>query len=337
MDIIVEIGNSHEGSLGIAKSFIDMAMHAGAKTVKFQMHMAEFEATSKEPFRVNFSSQDKTRKDYWNRVSFSKSQWTEISQYTNDLGLEFLCTPFSIEAAERLLDIGGIKRWKIGSGDAANLPLIDHLVDTKLPLVISTGLISWDEILFLRNRLIRLEAWNRTTLMHCVSAYPTELEWSSLNQIDELKKLGCNVGLSDHSGRISTALYAMRMGISTLEIHMSPHKLFFGPDTSSSLTPEQIRHLVDVSKDWNIIDSNPKSKNQLFDRVQDIRPIFRKGIYWKKQLSPGQMITYDDIAFLKPVVDVDSFYFEDFLGKRVSIQTQIGEPVHRNDIEELNE
>ncbi len=333
MDIVVEIGNSHEGSLGIAKSFVDMAKHAGVKTVKFQMHIAQAEATSSEPFRVNFSSQDKTRKDYWDRVSFSKSEWIEISKYTQDLGLEFLCTPFSVEAADILLDIGGIKRWKIGSGDAANLPLVDHLVDTKLPLVISTGLISLGEILFLRNRLIELDAWERTTLMHCVSAYPTELEWSSLNQIRELQKLGCKVGLSDHSGRVSTALYAMSLGISTLEIHMTPHKMFFGPDTSSSLTPEQIYLLVEISKDWNIITTTPKSKVELFERVASIRPIFRKGIYWKKQLSPGQVITLDDLAFLKPMVNVDSFYFEDFLGKKVKIQTQVGEPLSRDDIE----
>jgi N-acetylneuraminate synthase len=70
-EIIIEIGNTHEGSLGVAKSFVNMIAKAGGKVAKFQMHLAEHEGTATEPFRVKFSDQDKTRQDYWRRINFS--------------------------------------------------------------------------------------------------------------------------------------------------------------------------------------------------------------------------------------------------------------------------
>ena len=81
MEIIVEIGNMHEGSLGVAKSFVDMAKNVGIKTVKFQMHLAEAEGTPNEPFRIKFSDQDVSRQEYWRRINFSDASWKHLAEY----------------------------------------------------------------------------------------------------------------------------------------------------------------------------------------------------------------------------------------------------------------
>ena len=93
--IIAEIGLSHEGSLGLAKSFIDNISKAGADAVKFQMHYPEYESSKFEKFRKHFSIQDKTRFDYWQRTSFKISEWKKIKNYSEKKGLIFLCSPFS--------------------------------------------------------------------------------------------------------------------------------------------------------------------------------------------------------------------------------------------------
>lgn len=331
--IIAEIGNSHEGSLGIALSFIEMMAETGVDVVKFQMHLGEFEGVPDEQFRIPFSQQDLNRQAYWDRVSFSDQEWKIISDYANQLGLEFLCTPFSIEAAKRLLDNTNIKRWKVGSGDAVNFPLIDYLVSTDLPLIISTGLVSETEIRRLRDRLTLFDAWEHTTLMHCVSEYPTPLSHSSLSQLLNLKEYGCKIGLSDHSGSTTPGLFALSINVDLVEVHMSPHKKFFGPDVTSSLTPDQISSLVRYRDDLETIESGEMSKQELYERSYETGKLFRKGIYWAKSLSSGHVCQMDDLRFLKPVALMDSIDFELIVGKKLNCEVSPLQPVDKSQFE----
>src|SRR5690606_1688192 len=111
--IIAEIGQAHEGSLGIAYSYIDALADTGVDAVKFQMHIAEAESSAYEPFRVNFSKEDRTRYDYWVRMGFTLEQWKELKEYTESKGLDFICSPFSLIAVGRLEQIG-LSQYKIG-------------------------------------------------------------------------------------------------------------------------------------------------------------------------------------------------------------------------------
>jgi N-acetylneuraminate synthase len=317
-EIIVEIGNSHEGSLGIAKSFVDMALKAKCQTVKFQMHIPEAEGMPDEPFRKIFSDQDKTRQDYWRRVGFSTEEWSILVSYVHSLGLEFLCTPFSVEAANWLFENNAVKRWKVGSGDAVNFPLIDYLVQTDLPLIISTGLVSWEEILLLKSRLVESGAWQRTTLLHCVSEYPVPLEKVGMNLIDELAKLGCSVGYSDHSGKLAPGLLALAKGVSILEVHMAPHELFFGPDTPASLNPSQIDFLNEFNLELELMRSQTITRDDYFSVSETMRNIFRKGVYWSRDLDAGEIVSESDLIYRKPVNGFDSKDFEKIIGRQLS-------------------
>lgn len=331
-EIIVEIGNSHDGSLGIARSFIDMAKSSGSDIVKFQMHMAKFEGLANEPFRVKFSHQDISRAAYWERVDFSDAGWQNLSDYCDELGIEFMCTPFSIEAAQRLLKLTSVRRWKVGSGDAANLPLLDFLISTGLPMIISTGLVSWEEILLIKNRLELKNAWDRTTLMHCVSMYPTPHDFSALNILDELNALTRNFGLSDHSGTLAPGIIGITKGIQLLEVHLTPHEKFFGPDVSSSLTYSKLCELVQFRNVYDELMSHPRSKAELFDKSKETARLFRKGIYWASDMYSGDTIEISSLNFLKPSQGVDSIYFENFLGKQLVRDVKAGTPLNKDDL-----
>jgi N-acetylneuraminate synthase len=331
-EIIVEVGNTHEGSLGVAKSFALMAKKAGAKTVKFQMHIAEFEGVVDEPFRVNFSDQDKTRQDYWKRVNFSLNNWIILADYCKTIEIEFLCTPFSVAAAKHLYENDLVKRWKIGSGQAVEWPLIDYVSATGLPLLISTGLISPSEISILKHRLEENGAWERTTLLHCVSQYPAPLEHLDLHLMNDLRSLGCQVGYSDHSGDINVAKYAIALGADCLEIHMTPRKDFFGPDVTSSLLPEEISELLRFSEICELLRKSTGNKMDHFERVKDLRKIFRKGVYWSSDLTKGTIVSKEHLKFLKPVMFVDVVDYEELIGQKLLVDVFIDNPVRPEDI-----
>ena len=336
LDLIVEVGNAHEGSLGIATSFVDIVKSTGAKCIKFQMHLPEFESSENEPFRKKFSAQDKTRVDYWNRVSFSFEEWKYLVSYTKGADLEFLCTPFSVEAAKWLFENAEMKRWKVGSGDATNFPLLSFLSESELPILISTGLVSWNELLKIREFLTARRAWERITLMHCVSQYPTPLELSALNLIGDLRRLDVNVGLSDHSGDVAVALRAMSIGVKTIEVHLTPHLQFFGPDTTSSLLSADIEFLLSVSDKWNLIDSNKVRREEMLNMVKETKRIFGRGIYWKRDLPAGHIISIDDLAFLKPSSEVPALEYLDIIGKITLCEVQAKTPISRSKIKVQN-
>ena len=130
--VVAEVGQAHDGSVGYAHSFIDIASQIGVDAIKFQAHFASEESTRDEKFRVNFSYVDKDRYDYWKRMEFSPSQLKELKDHSESVGLEFICTPFSNYAIDVLQELG-IKVWKIGSGESSSTSFIEKIATTKKP------------------------------------------------------------------------------------------------------------------------------------------------------------------------------------------------------------
>jgi N,N'-diacetyllegionaminate synthase len=333
MEIIAEIGNTHEGSLGVAKSFVDMACSAGVTVVKFQMHLAEAEGMTDEPFRVNFSDQDRTRQDYWRRVNFTESSWIKLANYCENKGVEFLCTALSLEAAKFLHENKLVKRWKVGSGNAADWPLLKYLLSTRLPILISTGLVSSDEIAEIKDFFHRNNSADLLTLLHCVSSYPVRIEEIDMHLMNDLRSGGFKVGYSDHSGSIFPSLYALALGAESIEVHMTPRKDYFGPDVSSSLTPEEMSFLVNYVKSLEVMKSSVGTKPIHFDRVSQLRQLFRKGIYWSRDIEPGEEIQLQDLKFLKPVRGIDVVNYELILGKKTNKSVKAFSPANWDDLD----
>src|SRR6202142_2868037 len=136
--VIAEVAQAHDGSLGTAHAYIDSAARSGADAVKFQTHIAAAESTPQEPWRVRFSYQDASRYEYWQRMEFTEQQWLGLERHAEEKGIEFLSSPFSIEAA-RMLQRIGIKAWKVASGEVANSQLFGYMLETRLPMLLSTG------------------------------------------------------------------------------------------------------------------------------------------------------------------------------------------------------
>ncbi len=297
VEIIAEVGQAHEGSLGILHSYIDALAQTGVDTIKFQTHIAEAESSIYEPFRVKFSYVDKTRYDYWQRMEFSLTQWQGIKQHCQDVGLKFLSSPFSNKAVD-LLEKLDVQRYKIGSGETNNLLMLDKIVKTGKDIIVSTGMSSFSEI---DKTLSYLNDFgNQVSIMQCTTKYPTEPEDIGLNVIGELqKRYNLPVGFSDHSGKIFASLAAVSLGADIIEVHSVFDKQMFGPDSKSSLTMSDIKQLVDGVR---FIEASLSSKVDKGDNTgfADLKHIFEKTLAINKNKQMGQLIELDDLEAKKP-------------------------------------
>jgi len=296
--IIAEIGQSHEGSLGNAMSYINLAKECGANAVKFQTHFANEESTKHDQFRVNIFPQDNSRYDYWKRVEFSENEWSLLNNHANDLGIDFISTPFSIKAFN-LLNSLKIPFWKIGSGEINNQPLMEAILNSNRPIIASTGMSNWLEIDSLVKQLNSCNS--EFAILQCTSSYPTPPELVGLNVIGEIKeKYNCITGLSDHSGKIYPSIAAISYGASILEVHLTFSKKAFGPDISSSLDPDEFQMVVEARDYIYQMNSNPVDKDKSSESLEATKKLFSRSLVLNRDVKKGEILTRDDIAFKKP-------------------------------------
>lgn len=330
--IIAEVAQAHDGSLGGAHAYIAAAAKAGANAVKFQTHIASAESTIEERFRVNFSRQDKTRYDYWKRMEFKKEQWAGLAEDARSRGLVFLSSPFS-ECAVDLLEEIGCPAWKIGSGEIFSAPMIEKLVTTNKPVLISSGLASWLE---LDNVVSPIKhAGIPHAVFQCTSIYPCPPEAWGLNIFSELRsRYQCPVGFSDHSGEISAGIAAVAMGINLLEVHVTFSKDCFGPDVSSSLTFQQLSELI---KGIRLVERallQPVDKDYFAIQLKESRLQFQKGTVARRDLSAGHVLTIDDLSFRKPCIGIPAKDYQLLLGRTLASSVKEGCFILPNDLYE---
>lgn len=310
---IAEIGQAHEGSLGILYSYIDAIAETGVDAVKFQMHIAEAESSEHEPFRVKFSLEDETRFDYWKRMGFSLEQWKGIKQYCDNLGLDFICSPFSNLAVDWLEEIG-VKQYKIGSGEVTNYLILEKIAQTGKPMILSSGMSSYAEldqtVDFLKERKVDF------SILQCTTAYPTMAEQYGLNMIQELtERYKVPVGFSDHSARMETCIAATALGASILEFHVVFDRQLFGPDAKASLTIQETKELVIAVKNIAAALLNSIDKNSNTDFFE-LKQIFEKSLAVNKKLPKNHVVTFDDLEAKKPKgFGIDANQFQEVIGK----------------------
>ncbi len=328
--IIAEIAQAHDGSLGVAHSYIDALKETGVDAVKFQTHIAEAESSQYEPFRVKFSYEDDTRFDYWKRMEFTEEQWVGLKQHCETAGLEFISSPFSI-AAVNLLERIGVHRYKIGSGEVNNLLLMERIAQTGKPVIVSSGMSSLTEldatIAFLKERKIP------TSILQCTTAYPTAPEQWGLNVIAELKnRYSLPIGFSDHSGGIVACLAAAALGAELFEFHAVFDKRMFGPDAKASLDIDEIKSLVDGVKaiKTSLAQQINKEDNSAFSQLKSM---FEKSLSLNKDLPKGHILTFADLEAKKPKgYGIDAAAFQSVIGKPLANDKKQWEFLNSEDV-----
>ena len=331
--IIGEVALTHDGSLGLAHAFVDAIANAGADAVKFQTHIAAAESTPSEPFRVKFSRQDATRYDYWKRMEFTEEGWRGLAEHARERGILFLSSPFSVQAVD-LLERVGMSLWKIASGETSNAMLLDRILQTGKPVLLSTGMSPIEEI---DEAVARVRARHVDVgVFQCTTAYPCPPEKIGLNLIPFYReRYGCWVGLSDHSATIYPGLAGAAFGLDMLEVHVALSREMFGPDVIASVTTAELRQLVDGIRFIERMRANPLDKNISAQETAPLRKLFTRSLVANADLPAGTVLTPQHVAIKKPGTGLSPDRLQDIIGRRLARPVTADQVLAAEDIEGL--
>ena len=237
--VIPEVGINHDGSFEKAIKLVDEAKKCGCKIIKFQSHITEMEMikTDMKPGKIS-------KTPLWEIIKkLNLAQKKKQAFFIVKKNIEFLSTPFSREAADRLNEMG-VNSFKIGSGECNNLPLIDHISRFKKPIILSTGMNDLNSV----NDTVKIIKSYKCPLiiLHCTSMYPTPPNKVRLGAITEMINHFKNIpiGLSDHCIENFASFGAVALGAKVIEKHFTLSKKWPGPDNFMSLEPKELRDLV---------------------------------------------------------------------------------------------
>lgn len=313
--LIGEVGLSHEGSLGIAMSMATKCKEIGLNAVKFQMHYPEYESTGMEIFRVTMFPQDSSRREYWTRTSFTKDEWIKLINHCREISIDFLCTPFSVQAAELLLHMD-VKKVKIASGDFENQELLNFCVENFEEIYLSTGFSLLREI---SSKIAAYEEdLKKLVFMQCTSKYPTPIDETGLQMANWFKSKGVKFGLSDHSGNLNVSKAAIAIGFQAIEFHVVYSKEQFGPDSQASLTFKEAECVAEFNALFPIANSLDYSKDQVSTSLNQTRRLFGRGLALKENMKSGSIVTERDLTLKKPEGAFTWEHRNLFVGKRLN-------------------
>lgn len=313
--VIAEIGINHGGDLDVAKNMVDLIASSGCECVKHQTHIIEDEMTE-EAKSIFPPNADKSIWDVMNECSLKLDEEKELKKHAENLGLIWISTPFSRKAVD-FLDHIDVPAFKIGSGEADNLPLINHIAKKGKPIIMSTGMQS---IQSLKNSVEILENSHvEYALLECTNLYPSPPEIVSLKGIEELKEAfpKALVGFSDHSIGPEMALASVALGACIVERHFTDTRYRNGPDISCSMDPAELRLMIDRSVEIYKALKNPKQRTT---PEEDVYKFARASVVADKDMLAGHIITEKDIWARRPGSgEIPGYKYHDVIGKKLRL------------------
>ena len=311
--IIAEIGNNHNGCFKRAIEMIDIASDAGADCVKFQMRNMSSVYRKKSLAKKGEDLGTEYVLDLLERFELSLDDHLKISQYCIKKGILYMCTPWDIDSISTLESFE-VPAYKVASADLTNIPLIDALIKTKKPLILSTGMSSNEEIKITTDFLNKKEA--QFALLHCNSTYPAPFHDINLKWIKKLREIHPLVGYSGHERGISVSLAAVALGAKIIERHFTLDRDMEGPDHAASLEKDEFRSLVkgirEIEESLGSGVSRSVSQGEMINREN-----LAKSLVASQFLTKGTIIKSEHIKVLSPGQGLSAQHYEDLLGRMV--------------------
>ena len=312
--VIAEIGINHGGSLAVAKDMVRLAAGAGCEMIKHQTHIIEDEMTE-EAKQVFPPNADVSIWHVMERCALNLTDEAELKRYTESLGMIWISTPFSRAAADFLESLD-VPAYKIGSGEADNLPLIRHIARKGKPVIMSTGMQTIDSIR--ASVAILEESGVEYALLECTNLYPSPPEIVSLQGVTDLRNAfpKAIVGFSDHSIGPEMALASVALGACILERHYTDTRYRIGPDIINSMDPAELRFLIDRSREIHTALHNPKQRTAAEEPVYRFA---RASVVADRDLPAGHVIEEADIWARRPGSgEIAGYEFDRVVGMRTT-------------------
>lgn len=306
--IIAEGCDNHMGDLNVAKDMCKMAKLAGADCIKFQHHLPDEEMLKDVPMSSNF---DIPLYDFLKLHALSLEQHIELKNYCKEIGIQYLCTPFSLKAAYELNEIG-VDAFKIGSGEMTDIPTLIKIAELGKPMIISTGMSTMKEIRRTYNALVPTGV--PLAFTNCLSEYPPKYDDVNLNVIGKMKKAFplATIGHSDHTPDLYTCYAAVALGATIIEKHVIISKQTPGPDQSVSIDFNDLYNLCDgIHKVEKALGGN----KVVHENEKSIREWAFRSIVTKCKIKKGEVIKADMIWSKRPGTGIPSHKMQEVIGK----------------------
>jgi sialic acid synthase len=312
--VIAEIGHNHQGSVELCEKMFQAAARAGATAVKLQKRDNKFLYTHdfyNSPY-LSENSFGKTYGEHREFLEFNLSEYRHLKQVANELGMLFFATAFDIPSADFLFDIG-VPVVKIASGDLRSAPLISHIAGSGIPLIMSTGGSTTEEI----KRALEDVNPSNIALLQCTAAYPAEPDEMNLRVISHFRDLfpHTTIGLSSHDRGIAFPVVAYALGARVIEKHFTIDRSLKGTDHAFSLEPTGMEKMV---RDLEL------TRLALGDGVKkvyekEIEPVRKmsKMIVYAKDLPKGHILTNGDLSMKSPNIGLSPQTISSLIGKRL--------------------
>lgn len=316
--LIAEIGVNHNGSLEQAFRLIDAAKASGADIAKFQTFKANRLAaleTPKVPYQLRTTDQSETHFEMLEKLELSHEQHAALKNYCEKVGIQFSSTPYSEEDVAFLEELG-IEIFKTASADLIDRALHERIAASGIPVIVSTGMATWEEVAETVQIYKDANALEKLTLLQCTSAYPADPAEASLNTIPELaKRFGCQVGFSDHTPNNICAIAAVALGAKVIEKHFTLDKAAPGPDHAASATPKEFAEMTQAIRIVETALGN--GEKEPLPSEAKMRNVSRKSIIAKTQLEAGRELSRNDLAFMRPGDGLSPMLYPKLIGQRL--------------------
>jgi sialic acid synthase SpsE len=312
--VIAEACINHNGDFETALEMIDRAADARADAIKFQVHYLEHEMLREVPTSGNF---DKPLWDVLEETNLSDEQHAELRDRCAVRGIEYLCTAYCREAGDFLASLG-VRMLKTGSGETTNLPFLRSLARHGIPLLVSTGMATLDEV------DATVDALRATGtpfgITHCTSEYPPVYEDINLGLIPMYKeRYGIVVGHSDHSPSIYTALGAVVWGASVIEKHFTLDRSQPGADHAVSLEPDELAQLVEGVR---AIEAAGGARKEVFERERPIRAWAHHSVVTLRPIKAGEAFSEDNLWVKRPGTGIPAAELDSIVGRTAARDVQ---------------
>lgn len=330
--IIAEAGINHNGELEKAKEMIIAAKKAGVDAVKFQTFYAKDFVQDKNLLYTYKSQGAEITEPIWDvfeRVEFSREEWCGIKEFCDSNSITFLSTPGNVSDLELLMSMG-VKAVKVGSDDFVNIPLIRRYAEENVPLLLSCGMATEDEI-DLTLKAAGIKAGKEICLFHCTSQYPTPASDVNMLKLQSLKKKYPNLvlGLSDHTRGNTAAIMAVASGAVVFEKHFTLCHDLKGPDHWFSEEPEELKSWVDaIHEAYEMLGAADICPT---DTEMGNREEYHRSITTVRDIKAGEYFSEDNLCMRRPGSGLPASMWDDIIGKKAAKDIEENSQISVND------
>jgi N,N'-diacetyllegionaminate synthase len=316
--IIAEVGSNHNGNLDQAKRHIEAASKAKVDAVKFQTFRAKDHYSKHTPgfSYLNESGHTQSTYDLIESLELNRDWHEELNNFCTDLNMDFLSSACDYDAIDQLASLG-MPAFKVASFDLSDVDIIMKMAEKNKPLLLSTGMATYEDIQNAINAAIQKNN-NQILLLQCTSLYPAPSELANLNSIKTMNQaFGYPVGYSDHTFGDHIAIAAVALGACLIEKHFTLDRTLEGPDHAFAIEPQELIQMVKKIRDVELslgdgLKNGPRSEErEMFEKG-------RRSIHIKNKLETGEPIKRDNLCVKRPGYGIAAIHLDNIIGMKVT-------------------